>query len=406
MRVLISTFGSRGDVEPVAALAAAVQAQGGEAVLCIPPDPEFEALADRAGATLAPAFTPVRKWIAGAMANDPPMSLPERAAWVLNAQFEALSAAAKGCRAVLATGLFPSSAAAMCVAELIGLPYRHAAYCPAYLPSDHHRPFPFPGHPVPAEITDSRLLWDQNIATMNALFGGAIGDLRARLGLPALDNVRDAVFTALPLLATDPVLAPWQSTSLSDCIQTGAWILPDDRPLPLVIETFLAAGPPPVFLGFGSMPMPTLKATAQMAIAAARANGQRLLLSAGWAGLELDDSGDDWLAIGEVNQQALFPRLAAVVHHGGAGTTHTAARAGAPQVLVPQVADQPYFASRVAALGVGVAHEDGVPTTASLTAALKVVLAPEVALRARALAGQINTDGAAVAAGLLLRAAA
>lgn len=406
MRVLISTFGSRGDVEPVAALAAQVQAQRGEAVLCIPPDPEFAALADRAGATLAPAFTPVRQWIAGAMANDPPMSLPERAAWVLKAQFEALSAAAKGCRAVLSTGLFPSSAAAMCVAELNGLPHLHGSYCPAYLPSEHHRPFPFPGHPVPAEITDNRLLWDQNIATMNALFGGAIGDLRARLGLPALDNVRDAVFTARPLLATDPVLAPWEPTSFSTCVQTGAWFLPDERPLPPPVEAFLAAGPPPVFLGFGSMPMPALKATAEMAVAAARANGVRLLLSAGWAGLELADSGDDWLAIGEVNQQALFPRLAAVVHHGGAGTTHTAARAGAPQVVVPQVADQPYFASRVAALGVGTAHEGGVPTTASLTAALTVALAPDVAYRARALAGRMRTDGAAVAAGLLLAAAA
>jgi vancomycin aglycone glucosyltransferase len=176
--------------------------------------------------------------------------------------------------------------------------------------------------------------------------------------------------------------------------------------LPPVIEAFLAAGPPPVFLGFGSMPMPALKATAAMAIAAARANGVRLLLSAGWAGLELEDAGDDWLAIGEVNQQALFPRLAAVVHHGGAGTTHTAARAGAPQVVVPQVADQPYYGSRVTALGVGTAHEGGVPTEASLSAALKVVLAPEVALRARALAGRIKTDGAAGAAGLLLQAAA
>ena len=72
MRILLSTFGSRGDVEPVAALAAQLTALGAEAVVCAPPDPEFETLVARAGARLAPAFTPVRDWIASAIANDPP----------------------------------------------------------------------------------------------------------------------------------------------------------------------------------------------------------------------------------------------------------------------------------------------------------------------------------------------
>jgi UDP:flavonoid glycosyltransferase YjiC (YdhE family) len=68
------------------------------------------------------------------------------------------------------------------------------------------------------------------------------------------------------------------------------------------------------------------------------------------------DDRDDCFAVGEVNQQALFGRVAAVVHHGGAGTTTTSTRAGAPQVVVPQWADQPYWASRVADLGLGAAH--------------------------------------------------
>src|SRR5215213_6171436 len=102
MRVLLSTFGSRGDVEPMAGLAAALRALGVEAVVCAPPDPEFAALLARAGAPLAPAFTPVRQWVASALANDPPMDLSQRAAGVLNAQFEAISAAAEGCDAILA----------------------------------------------------------------------------------------------------------------------------------------------------------------------------------------------------------------------------------------------------------------------------------------------------------------
>jgi vancomycin aglycone glucosyltransferase len=96
--------------------------------------------------------------------------------------------------------------------------------------------------------------------------------------------------------------------------------------------------------------------------------------------------------------------VAAVVHHGGAGTTTTAARAGAPQVVVPVMADQPYFAGRVADLGIGAAHDGPTPTTESLSAALRTALTPETRARATAVAGTIRTDGATVAARLLLDA--
>lgn len=402
MRVLLSTFGSRGDVEPMAGLAAALRALGAEAVVCAPPDPEFAALLARAGAPLAPAFTPVRQWVAEAMANRPPMDLPQRAALVMTAQFDAISAAAEGCDVVLATGLFPSTAAARVVAEQRGLPFIYAGYCPLFLPSQHHRPFAYPGHPHPSEVTDNRVLWDRDVRTMNALFGEAYKTLRASVGLPPVGNVRDHVFTDRPWLASDPVLSPWPPTDLRDVVQTGAWILPDDRPLPTALEAFLEAGPPPVYAGFGSMPMQAFRDAARVAIDAVRAQGRRLVLSHGWADLALIDDRDDCLAIGEVNQQALFGRVAAVVHHGGAGTTTTAARAGAPQVVVPQIADQPYWAGRVAELGVGVAHDGPTPTAPSLSAALRTALSPETRARAVAVAGTIRADGAAAAANRLL----
>lgn len=96
--------------------------------------------------------------------------------------------------------------------------------------------------------------------------------------------------------------------------------------------------------------------------------------------------------------------MTAVVHHGGAGTTTTAARAGAPQVVVPQMADQPYWAGRVAEVGIGVAHDGPAPTTESLSAALSTALGPETHARAIAVAGTIRTDGAEVAAKMLLDA--
>ena len=182
-------------------------------------------------------------------------------------------------------------------------------------------------------------------------------------------------------------------------VQTGAWIVPDERPLPADLVTFLDAGTPPVYVGFGSMRAP--QDAARVAIEAMRAQGRRAVVARGWAGLGLIDDRDDCFAVGEVNQQVLFGRMAAVVHHGGAGTTTTAARAGAAQVVVPQWADQPYWARRVADLGIGVAQDVPNLTTESLSAALRTALASRTRARARAVAGTIRTDGATVAARLL-----
>jgi vancomycin aglycone glucosyltransferase len=142
--------------------------------------------------------------------------------------------------------------------------------------------------------------------------------------------------------------------------------------------------------------------SARAAVEAIRAQGRRVLIGRGWAGLAHADDQDDCLVIGEVNQQTLFGRVAAVVHHGGAGTTTTAARAGAPQVVVPQGGDQTYWARRVAGLGIGAAHDGPTPTVASLSVALRTALTQETRARATAVAADIGTDGARTAARLLI----
>jgi vancomycin aglycone glucosyltransferase len=200
------------------------------------------------------------------------------------------------------------------------------------------------------------------------------------------------------------VLDPWLETPDLDVVQTGAWTLPDERPLPAELVAFLDAGAPPVYVGFGSMAVRAGEDAARVAVEAVRANGRRVLVGRGWADLGLVDDRDDCFAVGEVNHQQLFGRVATVVHHGGAGTTTTAARAGAPQVVVPQLADQPYWAGRVAELGIGVAHDGPVPTVESLSNALKTALAPETGARAKTVAGTVRTDGAMTAAKLLLDA--
>jgi vancomycin aglycone glucosyltransferase len=397
MRVLLSTYGGRGDVEPLVGLAVQLQVFRAEVKVCAPPD--WAQRLAQYGVPFVPIGPSVHEMLHG---STPPSvaDVPRKAAELMAEQFAALPAVAEGCDVMVATGLFPVAAGVQSVAEKLGVRYVFAAYCPIFLPSPHFRPMPAPTRPLPPEVTDNRVLNELNIQNYNAVFGDAFNANRAAIGLPAVDNVRDHVFTAQPWLAADPVLAPWPEPADLDVVQTGAWRVPDERPLTAELEAFLAAGPPPVYVGFGSMRAP--KDAARVAVEAIRANGRRAVVARGWADLTPIDDKDDCLAIGEVNQQALFPRVAAVVHHGGAGTTTTAARAGAPQVVVPQMADQPYFAERVAELGIGSAHDGPTPTTESLSAALATALTPQTRARAADVAGTIRPDGAAVAAKLLL----
>ncbi|MBE1533102.1 glycosyltransferase [Actinomadura algeriensis] len=400
MRVVLTTWGSRGDVEPVVGLAAALRGLGADARVCAPPDEEFAALLDGAGVPLVPLAARTVRSVAAGKTRPTAQDAFRLAAELVAARFETLMTAAEGSDVLLATGLMPVGARS--VAEKLGIGYVFACFHPFGLPSRHFPPGRRPGTPSPEGETDLEVLWEHDARRVDELYGGALREHRAALGLPPVENVRDHVFTDRGLLAADPVLGPWHDVTNLELVQTGAWILPDERPLPAGLEAFLDAGEPPVYVGFGSMAMHGSADVARVAVEAVRAHGRRVVLARGWAGLASADERDDCFVVGEVNQQALFGRVAAVVHHGGAGTTTTAARAGAAQVVVPQIADQPSWASRVAALGIGAAHDGPSATAESLSAALATALAPEVRARARAVAGTVRADGATVAAKLIL----
>lgn len=367
--------------------------------MCAPPDDDFEALLARAGVPMVPLGPSVKSVVAG---PKPPSGHAafDLAPRLVAARFETLGTVAQGADAIVATGLMP--AGARDVAEKLGIGYALAAFHLGGIPSQHTSPGARPGTPSPEGETDRRVLWKQDAERVNALYGPALNRERAAIGLPPVENVRDYVFGEHPWLAADPTLCPSEGMTDLEVIQTGAWILRDDRPLADELEAFLGAGEPPVYVGFGSMAAHAPKGIAEMAVAACRAHGRRVLLSRGWAELDLADDGADCFVVGEVNQQALFPRVAAVVHHGGAGTTTTAARAGVPQVVVPLIADQPYWAGRVAALGIGAAHERSAPTVESLSAALTTALDPKTQAQAKKTGAEIKPDGATVAAHLLL----
>ncbi|MFE5481350.1 glycosyltransferase [Streptomyces sp. NPDC056527] len=396
MRVVVSTYGARGSVEPMVGLAVRLRELGAEVRVCAPPDEEFAELLAGAGVPHVPVGRPVRAMVTTVVPGST-VGLAQRAAELTAAQFGPVAAAAEGCDALVACGPLPVTAGARSVAEKAGIRYVHASHQPIILPSPHQPPPARRGRPLPPGVSDNLELWEIDARNADEMFGELIDSHRATIGLPPVDNVRDYAFSEQPWLATDPILSPWPPTDL-DVVQTGAWFRPDERRLPAALSSFLDAGTPPVYVGFGSTPVSASKDVARVAVEAIRAQGRRAIVSHGYAGLDVIDDKDDCLAVGETNHQALFARVAAVVHHGSSGTTTTAARAGTPQVVVPQGADHPYWAGRVAELGIGVAHEGPTPTVESLSAALATALTPETGARAKAVAGQVRTDGAMVAA--------
>jgi vancomycin aglycone glucosyltransferase len=398
MRVLLSTIGSRGDVQPLVALAVQLRNLGQEPRLCAPPD--FGDWIEGLGIPFVPIGPQLRQTAKPSRTTARALPSPEQrrqmAQGTVAAQFATLPAAAEGCDVIVAATAL--QIAARSVAEHRGIGYVYVSYCPITLPSPHHAP------PVlamlgeaPADGTaDNRALWASDAQRLNDTWSESLNAHRASLGLAPVDDVRSHVFTDKPWLAADPALAPWPPTPDLDVLQTGAWILPDQRPLSAELETFLDAGEPPVYFGFGSIRAP--EDLSRTMIETARALGRRAIVSRGWADLSLLDDEPDCISIGEVNQQALFQRVAVVVHHGGAGTTTAAGRAGTPQVVIPQHYDQHYFAERVGELGIGAAHPPVVPTTDSLIAAVSHTLQTQVTARARSVADAIRDDGADIAA--------
>ncbi len=402
MRVLLSTIGSRGDVEPMVALALQLIELGQEVRICAPPD--FGEWIGGLGIPFVPVGPEVRQTAAPNSSSAPVPPTPEQLRQLMEdtvaGQFEAITPAAKDCD-VLVAGM-ALQFALHSVAEKMGIPYVYVAWCPITLPSPHHAPPPLPSWARPATDgpTDNRTLWSQDAKRWNDQWAAAINSHRAVAGLAPVSDVRRHIFTDRPWLAADQTLAPWPQTADLDVVQTGAWIRRDQRQLPWELEKFLDADRPPVYFGFGSMRAP--QDLSQTIIKAARAAGRRAIVSRGWAGVTIPNNEPDCISIGDGNLQTLFRRVAAVVHHGGAGTTTVAAQAGVAQVIVPQMYDQHYWAKRIEQLGMGTALAPGAPSTDSLTEALIYTLQPDVAARARAAAAWVHTDEAEVAARRLI----
>lgn len=399
MRILIAAFGSRGDVQPMLALALGLRDAGHVVTFAAPPN--FAAWIRSFDLRFEPVGSDVEKAIEEiglnvlkgmrAMRNE------------VHQQFDEIAPLARGADVLIGASIHCASVS---FGEAQGIPAFYAFFSPLIAPSRHHAP-PFVSlHGLPRWA--NALVWSGMRLTWRALIGAELNEERRKLGLAPLRETWEHILGHNPLFAGEPALAPLPPDARADIVTTGAWLLPETGPLDPELEAFLSGGPPPVYIGFGSMPDPKPERTTRILLDAIREAGVRAVISSGWARLGLKELPDSVRVIGPAPHSMLFPRCAAIVHHGGAGTTMAAANAGVPQVIVPHAFDQFHCSRLIPALGVA---PPSIPkaklTSARLASAIRACLDnATMQSKARQLATRTVRDGVARAVTHIERVAA
>ncbi|MGW5316003.1 glycosyltransferase [Nocardia thailandica] len=407
-RVLLAFTGSRGDAQPGVLLARELRARGHEVTLAVSPD--LVDFATAAGVPVVPAGTAGTALLAAQRADRRFSSRSPRQRWHALVDLQRrgvpelvrdLSAAAAG-HDLVVTGMACEEAAAAAA--------HHGGVASVAL---HFFPV-LPNGAVPVVPTASaaaapgfvhRWGW-RALSALRARAlapvlpaghrpGTARGTVQAYdPGLfPGLTREIPGPFTGFPVDA-DGILSPARHSSRPG---QGRGAVPADHPASGAgadLEAWLAAGPAPVYVGFGSMTVGDPAAVAALVRAVCARRGARLLLAAGWAGGQTGIA-DDVAVVSEVDHTAVLPRCVVAVHHGGAGTTAAALRAGVPQLICSVQADQPYWGRALARLGLGETLPARALTGARLDAALTRLTTPEAALRAASYAARFAADGIA-----------
>ncbi len=350
MRVLVAAFGTRGDVQPAMVAARALQAAGHTCELFVPPSSaEWVRSLGLSATAIGIDYAAVSKAASEGRIIDLLRVLPMMRHEV-DTQVEAMGEVAKQCDLVLGCSVF---AAGRLLSELRGVPYRFLALSPFMIPSPEH-PAPFiRSQTLPGWL--NRLTWRLNEVVWASFIKGPLNRRRRAVGLAPAPTVWNALLADVTYLAAEPSLfpSPKQLAPTRELHQLGALFLDEpNAALSPKLEAFLRAGPPPIFLGFGSMSDRNPAKTTAAIVEGARLAGKRVVVSRGWAGFELPDD-EHVCVVGDEPHHLVFPRCAAVVHHGGVGTTHAVVRAGVPQAVMPHLLDQFYTAHRLSLAGVG-----------------------------------------------------
>lgn len=396
MHVTLFTLGSRGDVEPYVALGRGLVVAGHTVRLST--HERYGTEISAAGLEFSPA------------AGDPRLMMQEEAGklWlesgrnpirimrrlldvsgpIFRQYLQDCEAAMSGTDAVLFSVLaFP----AYHLAEAAGIPAVGAYLQPMTRTRQMPSLFAKAGGPgfinLWSHIATEQITWQPMRRTVN--------EWRLGLGLEPLprSGLYRPIYRSMPVLyGFSPTVVPPPSDWPPQVKVTGYWARETNDRRPQRLDRFLAAGPAPIYVGFGSRPERHPRALADLVLAAVRRAGQRAVLLTGWGGLRAADSGDDVLVVDEVPHSWLFPHMAAVVHHGGAGTTGTALHSGTPSIVVPSFADQFFWGERVQSLGVGVNLPRRQLSVSALIEAIEATRQPNLRRRATELGTKLAVE--------------
>ena len=360
MRVLLYTFGTRGDVQPYVALARALTDRGHQAAICTAEG--FQDLVESANVDYLRMNNDMLQLVQDAM---PQMSGPRDTYKIFRAMGPAQRSALQDQWA--AAQLYepsiivfhPKALGAYHIAEKLAVPAVLSLPLPFFTPTREF-PIPFIGQ-WPLGGWANRFSYQFQRFTALA-YGSMLNDFRAELDLPPIRRtdamLRDRTGRPLPVLyAFSRHVRPVPADYPAHAHVTGYWFM--DSPAtwtpPPELRRFLADGPPPVYVGFGSMGFGGGADRRYAAIIdAVRRVGSRAIISSGWnTTAAIDPGGDGVLVIESAPHDWLFPQMSAVIHHGGSGTTGAGLRAGRPTLICPVLGDQPFWARQVHMLGAG-----------------------------------------------------
>jgi len=352
MRVVLATVGSRGDIQPMLAIAQVLVAKGHNPVIAAPPN--FEGWATSLGFEFAPLGADMQVFMAEnrQLFTGNPLKMVRGMsryfAEQVPLQVQQLVPACRGAQAMLFGGI---ALAAPSVAEHLKLPILGVLYTTCMLPSSQHPPPMVPWHGMPDWMND--LLWRANRLLGDRLASGTLNMARTGIGLPPIEGLRRHLLEECPLIiAADEALFPPDPAWQGRYPYANFIYFEDPTSLDPEVDAWLTDGEPPVFVGFGSMSSEGTDRIGRIIVDAISATGRRCIVGAGWAGLGAGSMPAGWRVVREAPHALLFPRTAAVVHHGGSGTTASALRAGVPQVLLPLILDQFHHAHRLHLCGI------------------------------------------------------
>jgi vancomycin aglycone glucosyltransferase len=338
MKISIIINGTRGDVQPMLALAIGLKKNGHEVILCAPP--ENEELANKYNCPFV-AFGPNYKELfkqnsqmkGGATAAPSPKEMKKET----ENQITKLPKIIEGSNLVLGVGFVLG---VHTVADLLKIPYRFVIFYPMLLGTSKNDPLL------------NRLLFGIGRSMTNLVMKSSINKMRRQLGLPIIKDVWKHWMGEHVIAACDKELNAVRYGVSFNFTQTGYILLPAQDGLPEYVDNFLKSGKPPIYIGFGSNPVDRPEKYNPIFNEVSKETNQRLIISKGWANLQ-ENNSTDILYVDDIPFELLFPRLAAIVYHGGTGTMAAAARAAIPQAAFPFMADQFENRKQIVKLGLG-----------------------------------------------------